>query len=71
MDTPKHKTLIKRREVLQRTALANSSLYRLMESGDFPQSLQIGPRAVAWVESEVEQWIEKKIKEAHAKRDGK
>lgn len=55
------KALIKRREVLARTALANSTLYRLMNAGDFPQSVSIGPRAVAWVETEVEDWIEQRI----------
>lgn len=55
------KALIKRREVLARTALANSTLYRLMAAGEFPQSIQIGPRAVAWVEEEVDAWIEERI----------
>ncbi|MCL7939152.1 AlpA family transcriptional regulator [Halomonas sp. ATCH28] len=61
------KALIKRREVLARTALANSTLYRLMGAGEFPQSIQIGPRAVAWVEEEVDAWIEARIEAAREK----
>ena len=58
------KALIKRREVLARTALANSTLYRLMKTGDFPQSVPIGPRAVAWVEEEIDAWIDQRIEAA-------
>ncbi|WP_111413464.1 helix-turn-helix transcriptional regulator [Billgrantia lactosivorans] len=53
--------LIKRKVVLEKTALSNSSLYRLIASGDFPPPIQLGARSVAWVEFEVEKWIEGKM----------
>jgi len=68
MSQANRKTLIKRREVLARTALANSTLYRLMKDGTFPQSVQIGPRSVAWVEDEVDQWIQQRIESAHQQK---
>ncbi|XGA78580.1 AlpA family transcriptional regulator [Halomonas sp. CH40] len=68
MAQPTRKALIKRREVQARTALANSTLYRLMQKGEFPQSIQIGPRSVAWVEDEVDQWIEERIEAARKEK---
>lgn len=67
MSNTTRKALIKRREVLARTTLANSTLYELMRAGKFPQSVQIGPRSVAWVEEEVDAWIEERIEAARAK----
>ncbi|MDZ7852012.1 MAG: AlpA family phage regulatory protein [Halomonas sp.] len=32
-------------------------LHRLIHAGDSPAPIQLGPRAVAWVESEVNGWI--------------
>lgn len=49
--------LLRVREVLDRTGLRRSTLYRLMAEGKFPRPRQLGMRAVAWVESEVEEWI--------------
>ncbi|MDX5976020.1 helix-turn-helix transcriptional regulator [Vreelandella alkaliphila] len=63
-------TLLKRPEVRKRTTLSDSALYRLMERGQFPRPIQLNPhgRAVAWVESEVEQWIEQRIEAARQEK---
>lgn len=53
--------LIRRKEVQTKTGLCASSIYALMKKGDFPQSLQISIRCVAWIESEVDQWISDRI----------
>ncbi|SDJ10887.1 helix-turn-helix transcriptional regulator [Billgrantia gudaonensis] len=53
--------LLKRPEVRKRTTLSDSALYRLMEKGEFPRPVQLGPRAVAWVEAEVDAWIAARI----------
>tara|TARA_R110000796_G_scaffold252464_1_gene386935 strand:- start:7895 stop:8116 length:222 start_codon:yes stop_codon:yes gene_type:complete len=55
--------LLKRPEVRKRTTLSDSSLYRLIENGEFPRPIQLNPngRAVAWLENEVETWIEQRI----------
>jgi prophage regulatory protein len=46
--------------------LGRSSIYKFMEEGRFPKSVSLGDRAVAWVESEVEQWIEERLAERSA-----
>ena len=53
--------LIRLKEVMDVTALSRSAIYRKMDSGDFPQSVSIGDRAVAWVEKDVSDWIESVI----------
>ncbi|WP_445005478.1 helix-turn-helix transcriptional regulator [Halomonas mongoliensis] len=57
--------LLKRPEVRQRTTLSDSSLYRLIEKGEFPRPIKVNPngRAVAWLESEVDAWIESRLAE--------
>ncbi|MGL6170727.1 MAG: AlpA family phage regulatory protein [Vibrio sp.] len=43
------------------TGLSSSSLYRFIEENQFPTQVQLGGRAVAWVEGEVQEWIRKRI----------
>ena len=67
------KRLIRLPEVLSRTGYGRTSIYRKMEDGSFPRSIKLGgppvdpeafdSRAVAWIENEVEQWIESIIEE--------
>ena len=59
--TSQSPTLIRRPEVLQRCGISNSTLHRLINAGNFPAPIQLGPRSVAWVESEVILWIEQRI----------
>ncbi len=47
-------------KVLERTGLSKTTLYRLVNSGDFPQPVRLGgpdSRAVGWRLSEVQEWI--------------
>lgn len=41
-----------------------STVYRDIANGEFPPSVPIGDRAVAWIEDEVLEWVEKRIAEA-------
>ncbi|HAV1336262.1 AlpA family transcriptional regulator [Vibrio parahaemolyticus] len=49
---------LKLQEVMEKTALSRSAIYRKMNEDQFPQSISLGDRAVAWVESEVDEWME-------------
>ncbi len=53
--------LIRLSEVLAMTGLSRSSMYRSIEEKQFPEQVQLGGRAVAWVESEVQEWISQKV----------
>ncbi|MFJ5506898.1 helix-turn-helix transcriptional regulator [Pectobacterium carotovorum] len=54
-------TLIRLSGVMKKTGLRKSWIYLLMKQGDFPQTVKIGARSVAWVESEVNDWIAARI----------
>lgn len=53
--------LIRRREVQTKTGLGASSIYAMMKNGEFPQCLNLSERRVAWIESEIDQWIANRI----------
>ena len=67
------KRLIRLPEVLSRTGYGRTTIYRKMEDRSFPRSVKLGgppidpnvfdSRAIAWIEDEVEQWIESRIEE--------
>lgn len=48
-------------EVRSLTALSRSSLYAYMAAGTFPVAINIGARSIAWLESEVLEWMEGRI----------
>jgi len=54
--------LIKKEAVLDKTAKKHSSLYSDIKLGLFPSSIKIGPRAVAWIEHEVDSIIDARVK---------
>jgi len=54
-------SLLRRPKVEARTGYSRSTIYAMMEAGDFPRPVKLGPRAVAWVESEVDAWISARI----------
>jgi prophage regulatory protein len=44
-------------EVLKRTSLRRSTLYRRIEQGRFPKQVPLSDRCVGWRESAVERWL--------------
>lgn len=38
-------------------------MYKLMAEGKFPKSVSLGFRSVAWLESEVQDWILERVAE--------
>jgi prophage regulatory protein len=49
--------LLRLDDVKGRTGLSRSTIYQLIKVGKFPPNLNIGARAVAWLESDIERWI--------------
>jgi prophage regulatory protein len=54
-------TILRRRQVEARVGLSRSTIYEKMSRGEFPSSVSLGLRAVGWVESEVQNWIDRRI----------
>jgi prophage regulatory protein len=40
------------------TGLSRSTIYKLMSEGNFPSSLKLTQRTVAWSSGDIQQWIE-------------
>ena len=54
--------LLRLRDVQTITGLSRTSLYRLIQLKDFPPPIQLtGARAVAWLQSDIDGWIEARI----------
>ena len=51
-------TILKRPAVQTRTGLSRSTIYLMMAQGAFPKPIPLGARAVGWVESEIDAWLE-------------
>lgn len=49
--------LLRLHRLLEVTGLSKPTLYRMMARGEFPGSVRLGARSVAWRSSEVAQWI--------------
>ena len=50
--------------VKARTGLSRSTIYQRVTEGHFPKPVSLGGRAVGWVESELNDWLEKQIDES-------
>jgi prophage regulatory protein len=53
--------LLRRRDVQARTGLPPSTMDDAIRRGEFPRPIRIAPRAVAWIEGEIDDWIERRI----------
>ncbi|MBO1110675.1 helix-turn-helix transcriptional regulator [Bordetella petrii] len=53
--------LIRKPAVHHKTGIGHSAMYELISAGEFPAPVKIGTRAVAWVEEEIDAWIEARI----------
>ena len=51
-------------QVKEITSLSKSSIYRLIEDGDFPKQIALGARSVVWVRAQVEDWCAQKVSAA-------
>ncbi|WP_292931774.1 AlpA family transcriptional regulator [Noviherbaspirillum sp.] len=55
-------TIIRLPQVKQRTGLSRSTIYSLIKAGQFKAPISLGARAVGWLESDVSDFIESRVK---------
>lgn len=63
MGSNTHPRIIRKRELHQRVGYSDVHIWRLEKAGQFPKRIQLGPRAVGWLESEVDAWIQARADE--------
>ncbi len=54
-------TILRRRQVEARTGLARSTIYDRIKAGTFPAPISLGEKAVGWIESEIDAWLNTQI----------
>ncbi|RFP11866.1 AlpA family transcriptional regulator [Duganella sp. BJB475] len=54
--------LIRLKEVLRICGMSRSTLYNNIKERQFPEPIRISARSVAWLQSEVQEWVELKVK---------
>jgi len=54
-------------DVLNRTALSRSQIYRLIGQDDVPRQIRLGERAAGWVEEEVDGWSRGRIERSRTR----
>jgi len=58
---PKKERFLRLANVIARTGLSRSSIYLGISKGTFPQTVGLGTRSVAWLESEIDAWVQTQI----------
>lgn len=54
----KHMKFLKLQNVMSITGLSRSSIYLAIAEGRFPKQINLGARSIAFLESEVQEWME-------------
>lgn len=56
--------LLRLPEVIARVGYSRSSLYAKIREKEFPAPIKLGDRAVAWLSSDVDDWITQRVAES-------
>ncbi|MFC3706202.1 helix-turn-helix transcriptional regulator [Devosia honganensis] len=57
------KTLLPIREICKRTRLSRSAIFNFRISGQFSLAICLGRKRITWVESDIDEWIEQRVKQ--------
>lgn len=66
---PTQSIIIRLRDVISRTSLSRSTIYSKLDQNSsqydpsFPSSIKLGASSIGWLEVEVNEWINNKIKQ--------
>jgi prophage regulatory protein len=58
--------VLRLREVEGMTGIKRSTIYEGIVAGTFPKPIPLAPRAVGWLQNEIEEWLEARIAERGA-----
>ena len=60
------KKFIKLPTVMDLTGYRRTSIYQKVAEGTFPAPVKLGPRAVGWLSTEIDAWIDERVAERDA-----
>ena len=55
--------------VIAKRQLSRGTLYRLLKQKEFPAPIHLGDRAIGFIESEVDEWLSRKMQQREAGHD--
>jgi prophage regulatory protein len=61
-----HNRALRLRQVVERTGLSKTQIYRLMQRGQFPAPARLSERVVAWDEAALNNWLSERFSAAGA-----
>jgi prophage regulatory protein len=53
--------ILRLKKVIETTGLAKSTIYKKINNREFPSQISLGGKAVGWLASDIQKWIETKI----------
>lgn len=56
--------ILRRKQVEARTGLSRSTIYLRVSEGTFPKPVNLGARAVGWLEAEIDGWLASRVEES-------
>ena len=59
--------LLRIKKVSEKTGLPKTTIYEEINKNIFPKQISLGKRTVAWVESEIDDWIKSRIQKGRRK----
>ena len=63
------KRIIRLPVVEVKTGLKHSAIYQRITEGEFPRQVHLGPKAVGWLEAEIDAWIDARAAERDSIRE--
>ena len=57
-------SILRLSDVCSKTGLSRSTIYERQKANSFPQSVSLGSRAVGFISTEIDEWIESRINES-------
>ena len=57
-------TILRLPAVKTSTGLSRSTIYLRVSQGTFPKPVSLGGRAVGWLETEIQEWLQRQIEES-------
>lgn len=54
-------SILRVKDVIKKTGIQRTNLYRQVKAKTFPAPISLGAKAIGWIESEVDTWIESRM----------
>ena len=60
-------TIIRLPAVRTRVSMSRSTIYQRIREGTFPPPVNLGKRAVGWIEAEIDAWLAAQVERSRSK----